>query len=84
MTDKEKRMIADEANMIVSGYSYTKSDKGIEIVNLNMLEPHTMVINLDGKMIESSMDPIEQSVAIDLWNSNKELKIHKKELQADV
>lgn len=72
MSDKEKMKIADEANMIVNGYSFTYKDNNVLIVNLNIKEPHVMLITQTGKMLESSMDPIEQSIALEMWDENKE------------
>lgn len=72
MSIDERKKIADEADMIVDGYSFTYKDKNIVVVNLNTVDPHVMLINESGKMLESSMDPIEQSIALDIWDDNKE------------
>ena len=72
MNREEKKTIADSANMIVDGYSFTKDDNTIKVVNLNISEPHSMIMTLDGKMLESSMDPIEQTIAMDIWDKDRE------------
>ena len=72
MNREEKKIIADSANMIVGGYSFTKDVDTIRVVNLNIKEPHSMVMTLDGKMLESSMDPIEQTIVLDIWNKDRE------------
>lgn len=72
MNKDERKIIADSANMIVGGYSFTKDADVIKVVNLNIAEPHSMVMSLDGKMLESSMDPIEQTIVMDIWDKDKE------------
>ena len=72
MSEKDKKKIADEADMIIRGYAYTKKDGNVVILNLNDADPHCMIISTNGIMLESSMDPIEQEIAIEVWNDNKE------------
>lgn len=70
MSEDKKWQIADEAEMIVGGYAFLRKGENIVIVNLNQDEEHVMVINKDGKMLETSMDPIEQVVALKKWKTN--------------
>lgn len=72
MPETEKMKIADAANMIVSGYAYTWLEGNVRVVNLNKNDPGVMVFSPDGKMLESSMDPIEEEIALQRWNENKE------------
>lgn len=72
MPETEKMKIADAANMIVSGYAYTWLEENVRVVNLNKNDPGVMVFSPDGKMLESSMDPIEEEIALQRWNENKE------------
>ena len=65
MSIEEKKKIADEANMIVGGYSFTYKGKDVEVVNLNMQNPHTMIMTRDGKAVESNMDPIEEAIVLE-------------------
>ena len=50
--------VAEQADMIVNGYAYTKDDKKIRILNLN--NP-SKAVSLDGQgnVLETSMDDIE-------------------------
>lgn len=72
MTETDKRRIADAAGMIVGGYAFLKEQGKIKVVNLNIDEPHVMIISPSGEMLESSMDPIEQQVALDIWQEDSE------------
>ena len=66
MTEEEIRKIADEADMIIKGYAFTKDDNFIKIFNTND-GISAMVINLDGNMIETNMDDIEQALVKNIW-----------------
>ena len=57
MTEKV-REIADQADMIVNGYSFTKEGESVRVLNLNKPEKAT-VLRLDGETLETSMDDIE-------------------------
>ena len=70
MTETKKRTIADAAEMIVGGYAFLRQGEYITIVNLNQKDEHAMVITKDGKMLERSMDPIEQVIALKKWKEN--------------
>lgn len=68
----DPRMIADEAEVIIDGYAYIKKDEGmITIVNLNR-EGHAALIFPTGEVVESSMDEIELSIALDYLDRAKE------------
>ena len=60
MIDLKK--ISDEADMIVCGFAYKKTDNGIKIFALNNGEGAAVVSN-DGTLIETNMDDIEFSIA---------------------
>ena len=70
MTEAKKIAIADAAEMIVGGYAFLRKGEYITIVNLNQKDEHVMVITKEGKMLESSMDPIEQVIALKKWKQN--------------
>ena len=72
MSEDEKKALADAADMVVRGYAYTRKENNIFVVNLNVAQPHTMIISEDGQMLESSMDPIEQAIALEIWDENRE------------
>ncbi|MCM1161346.1 MAG: hypothetical protein NC412_08990 [Roseburia sp.] len=50
--------VADNADMIVNGYAYTKEKDFIKVLNLNNMEK-AVVINKLGDVLETSMDDIE-------------------------
>ena len=70
MTEAKKRLISNAAEMIVGGYAFLRKGENITIVNLNQKDEHVMVITKEGKMLESSMDPIEQVIALKKWKQN--------------
>ncbi|WP_304279284.1 hypothetical protein [Phascolarctobacterium succinatutens] len=70
MTEAKKIAIADAAEMIVGGYAFLRKGDNITIVNLNRDDEHVMVITKDGKILESSMEPIEQVIALKKWKQN--------------
>lgn len=72
MTEKQKFEIAQEAKIIVSGYAFVTQKDTITIVNLNKSDAHACVINGQGKVLETCMDPIEQVIALKIWKENKE------------
>lgn len=72
MPETEKIRIAEEADMIVGGYAYLLFEGNVRVVNLNKLNPGVMVFTYDGEMLESSMDPIEETIALQKWEENKE------------
>ena len=62
--------IADEADMIVNGYAFTKDSKGYRILNLNRPD-RAVVITRDGEVLETSMDDIELQIVIDCYIANR-------------
>lgn len=72
MSIEEKQKIADAADMIVSGYSYTYKDENVMVVNLNTQDTHALLMTRSGKTLETNMDPIEETIALDIWDKNKE------------
>lgn len=70
MTEAKKIAIANAAEMIIGGYAFLRKGENIIIVNLNQKDEHVMVITKEGKMLESSMDPIEQVIALKKWKQN--------------
>lgn len=72
MSIEEKQKIADAADMIVSGYSYTYKDENVMVVNLNTQDTHALLMTRTGKTLETNMDPIEETIALDIWDKNKE------------
>lgn len=63
--------VADNADMIVNGYAFTKNEDCIRVLNLN--NPQKAII-LDGQglVLETSMDDIEIQIVKDYLIKNKE------------
>ena len=56
------KIIADKADIIVNGYAFTHEDDGIHVLNLNSPDK-AVVFTEDGKVLETTMDDIELSIA---------------------
>ena len=61
--------IAVNADMIINGYAFTRMQAGIQIVSLE--RGTACVLNVDGSVLESSMDDIELDIVIDYYSRNK-------------
>lgn len=72
MSEEQKYEIATKADMIVSGYAFFRKNEYITVVNLSKNDEHVMLMDKNGKIIESNMDPIEQVIALKKWEDNKE------------
>lgn len=68
MPDIEK--IADEAEMIINGYAFTRCTEGFRILNLNRPDRAT-VISGDGEALETTMDDIEIQIVKDYYKDNR-------------
>ena len=53
--------IADKADFIVNGYAFTREDGCIKVLNLNSPDK-AVVFNVDGEVLETTMDDIELSI----------------------
>lgn len=62
--------IADNADMIINGYAYTKEGDYVRVLNLNCLN-HAAVI-YKNKIVETNMDDIENQIVLDYYDENKE------------
>lgn len=70
MREEDITYIADNANFIVCGYAFSRQEDGfISILNLNHPDC-MMIINDNGEIIETNMDPIEQQIVKDLCRKN--------------
>ena len=63
------KQISDDADMIVCGFAYKKTDEGISVFALNNGKG-AAVISSDGTLIETNMDDIEFSIAQKYYISN--------------
>ena len=66
MRESQLKRIADGADMIVRGYAFTRKDDKIAVLNLNC-PTSAMLLSNEGKMLESSMDEIEQALVMRIW-----------------
>ena len=62
--------IADNADMIVNGYAFTKENELIKVLNLDF-PTKASVLNNAGEMIETTMDDIEVEIVTDIYLRNK-------------
>lgn len=62
--------IADEADLIVNGYAFTKCNEGYQVLNLNNPE-HAVVLTEEGEVLETSMDDIEIEIVKDYYFNNR-------------
>ena len=70
MSEKDLEEIAEKADIIVSGYAFTKQgDEFIRILNLEHPDC-AMVINNQQEIIETNMDEIEQKIVLNLLKKN--------------
>ncbi len=63
--------VADDADMIIDGYAFTKCHLGYKVLNLNNPEK-AAVISSDGKMLETTMDEIEVALILKIYSQDRE------------
>ena len=68
MTSK-LQAIADNADVIVNGYAFAKSDDRIFVLNLNKPD-RAAVLRSSGEVLETSMDDIELSIVTEYLQRN--------------
>ena len=61
--------IADNADMIINGYAFTRDGDYIRILNLN--HPNHAAVILNDMIVETNMDDIETRIALDYYRDNK-------------
>ena len=72
MLESEVKKIADEANMIVAGFSYTMTDDGrIRVLNLENPDQACVLLD-DGEMLETTMDDMTLSRVQGYYLKNRE------------
>lgn len=62
--------IAENADMIVNGYAFTRCDEGFRVLNLNRPD-RAIVISIAGETLETTMDDIEIKIVKDYYQNNK-------------
>ena len=61
--------IANEADMIVNGYAFTRCEEGFRILNLDRIDK-ALVLSFDGEVLETTMDDIEIQIVKDYYKKN--------------
>jgi hypothetical protein len=56
------KTIADNADIIINGYAFTRKNDSIHVLNLSN-PSKAVVFSLDGKVLETTMDDIELSIS---------------------
>ena len=62
--------IADEADLIVNGYAFTKCIDGYRVLNLNRPE-RAIGLSVAGETLETTMDDIEIQIVKEYYEKNK-------------
>ena len=61
--------IANEADMIVNVYAFTRCKEGFRVLNLDRMDK-ALVISFDGEVLETTMDDIEIQIVKDYYKKN--------------
>ena len=69
MSEIEK--VAQNADFIVNGYSFSCDQEKVRVLNLNDTT-RAAVLSKTGEVLETSMDDIEISIVRIYWNKNKQ------------
>lgn len=64
------RKVADEADVIVNGYAFTKCNLGFRVLNLNHPEK-AIVFSTKEEVMETTMDDIEISIVSEYLKKNR-------------
>ena len=78
MPKRKAKAIADAAEMIVDGFAVLKQESGYKIVNLN--SGNVVVVSDKFKVLESSMDEIEETIAVRNLVDNHEIPKHRAQI----
>ena len=72
MSEEMIQIIADNADMIIAGFSYTLQENGtVRVLNLENTD-QACVLTFDGTMLETSMDDITLATVQAYYLKNKE------------
>lgn len=71
MNEDEIVKIADNADMIVNNYAFTRKEGNVSVLNLRH-PTCAMVISQNGEMLETNMDEIEQVIVHNIWEKNSQ------------
>lgn len=64
--------VIDNAGMIINGYAFTNAENGrVRVLNIN--DPDSaIVLDHDGRILETSMDDMEAGIVQDYYRNNRE------------
>ncbi|MCM1284396.1 MAG: hypothetical protein NC180_12130 [Muribaculaceae bacterium] len=65
------KTVAENSNMIINGYAFTREDNNIRVLNLNNPEM-AIVLDRNFEVLETSMSDIEIRIVKDYLSSNFE------------
>lgn len=65
------KKIADEADMIIDGYSYKINKDIVQCININTMDGVLILSLENGQILESSMPEIEEGIAQKYFIKNK-------------
>ena len=68
---REIERVAQSADFIVNGYSFICEDGKVRVLNLNDTA-RAAVLDMNGEVLETSMDDIEISIVQVYWEKNKQ------------
>lgn len=60
--------VADNADMIINGYAFTKDGENIRVLNLNTAK--SVCLDKNGNVLQTTMDDIEISIAKKYYEKN--------------
>lgn len=63
--------VADNADMIINGYAFTKDNDNLKVLNLNN-KNKSVYMNKNGNVLVTSMDDIEIEIVKNYFYKNKE------------
>ena len=70
MAEDVAQKIADDAEVIVDGYAMLKHELGFQVVNLD--NGDAALISPEGEILESSMDEVEEVIALKRFTENRQ------------
>lgn len=71
MSDEQLEKVAVDADFIVNGYAFTKTEQGrYRVLNLNNDGKTAALLGPTGEMLETDMDDIELGIVVDYLKRN--------------
>ncbi len=65
------KSIYSDAEMIVCGYAFTKTEDG-NVRVLDLRKPHhALLMSMQGEVLETTMDDVELSIVEEYWKRNQ-------------